>query len=225
VDFSYTPEAHAAVLAQFVDRLGLTNVTLIAHDFGGPIAFPLALRDRSPVSRLVILNTWCWPFADDPGMVRKARIAGGPLGRMLYRYANASLRLIMPSAYGDKRKLTPEIHRHYLAVFEDREARVRVLHALARALLGSNGFYADLWRDAERLRRLPSLIVWGLKDPAFPPSFLDRWRMLLPDAQVAALEHAGHWPHEEDPARVIAEIERFLADRAQFANHAAATSG
>lgn len=216
VDFPYTPEAHAAALGEFVDRLGLTRFTLIAHDFGGPIAFPLALRDRSPVSRLVIMNTWCWPFADTPEMVRKAKIAGGPIGRALYRYANASLRLIMPSAYGDKRKLTPEIHRQYLSVFEDGESRVRVLHALAKALLGSQDFYADLWHDAERLRRAPSLIVWGLKDSAFPPSFLDRWRALLPEARVAALEHAGHWPHEEDPARVIQAIETFLSDRGAF---------
>ena len=45
------------------------------------------------------------------------------------RSANASLRLIMPSAYGDRRKLTTAIHRHYLDVFRDREARVLVRHA------------------------------------------------------------------------------------------------
>jgi haloalkane dehalogenase len=209
--FAYTPEAHADVLAEFVDRLGLTRFTLVVHDFGGPIAFPLALRERSPVSRLVILNTWCWPFADSPAMVRTARLAGGAFGRFLYRYANASLRIIMPSAYGDKRALTPEIHRQYLSVFEDRDARVRVLHAQAKALLGSHEHYAALWRSAERLRRVPALIVWGLKDSAFPPAFLERWRQLLPEARVAALDRAGHWPHEEDPARVIREIANFTA--------------
>ena len=208
--FPYTPEAHAAALAEFVERLGLTRFTLIVHDFGGPIAFPLALRDPSPVSRLVILNSWCWPFADSPDMVRKARIAGGPVGRFLYRYANASLRLIMPTAYGDRRALTPAIHRQYLSVFEDRDARVLVLHALAASLLGSNAYFADLWRSAERLRRIPSLVVWGLKDSAFQPAQLERWRQLLPEARVAVLEHAGHWPHEEDPARVIQELQRFL---------------
>lgn len=209
--FPYTPDAHAAVLSEFVDRLDLTRFTLVVHDFGGPIAFPLALRDRSPVSRLVVLNTWCWPLADTPAMARKARIAGGALGRFLYRHANASLRLIMPSAYGNRRALTPEIHRQYLSVFEDREARVLVLHALAKALLDSNDYYAQLWRSAERLRRVPSLVVWGLKDSALPPAQLERWRRLLPEARVAVLEHAGHWPHEEDPARVIREIEAFTA--------------
>ena len=208
--FAYTPEAHAANLAEFVDRLALDRVTLIVHDFGGPIGLPLALRDRSPVEKVVILNSWCWPFADNKDAVRKARLAGGGVGRWLYKYANASLRLIMPSAYGDRRKLTPEIHRQYLSVFENRSDRVLVLHALARALLGSHDFFASLWRDADRLRRFPTLIVWGLKDSAFPPYQLERWRELLPAAHVAALEDAGHWPHEEDPARVLREIRSFL---------------
>ena len=209
--FAYTPEAHAANLGDFVERLKLDRFTLIVHDFGGPIALPLALRERSPVAKLVILNSWCWPFAESKDEIRKARLAGSGVGRWLYRYANASLRLIMPSAYGDRRKLTPAIHRQYLSVFEDRGARVLVLHALAKALLDSHDFYASLWRDAERLRRFPSLIVWGLKDSAFPPYQLERWRRLLPGARLAALDEAGHWPHEEDPARVIQEMEAFLA--------------
>jgi pimeloyl-ACP methyl ester carboxylesterase len=50
-----------------------------------------------------------------------------------------------------------------------------------------------------------------LKDSAFPPEHLARWRQLLPEARVAVLERAGHWPHEEDPARVIHEIRSFTA--------------
>ena len=57
---------------------------------------------------------------------------------------------------------------------------------------------------------LPVLIVWGMKDSAFPPYQLERWRRLLPEAQVETIEGAGHWPHEEEPARVVAAIERFM---------------
>ena len=132
------------------------------------------------------------------------------MGRWLYRYANASLRLIMPSAYGDRRKLTKEIHRQYLQVFRDREARVLVLHALAKSLLGSRSNYQSLLDRLDRLQAMPVLIVWGLKDSAFQPYQLERWRRLLPEARVEAIEGAGHWPHEEEPARVIAAIDQFL---------------
>lgn len=209
-DFAYTPEAHAEVLREFVDRLQLDRFTLVVHDFGGPIGLPLALADGSRVERVVIMNTWAWPLNDDPEMARAAAFIAGAAGRWLYRYANASLRLIMPSAYGDRRKLTKQIHRQYLEVFRDRDARVLVLHTLARALLGSRHHYQSLLDRIDALRRIPVLIVWGMKDSAFRPYQLERWQSLLPDATVDRIEGAGHWPHEEEPARVIAAIERFL---------------
>jgi haloalkane dehalogenase len=211
--FAYTPEAHAAALQAFVDRLDLHRFTLCVHDFGGPIGLPLALRSPSDVVRLVLLNTWMWPFDDDADMMRKAKLAGGMLGKLLYKYANASLRLIAPSAYGDRAKLTKPIHRQYLAVFRDRDARVQVLHALAKSMIGSRDFYAGLLARAAELRARPALIIWGMKDSAFQPHQLARWQQLLPDAEVCRLETAGHWPHEEEPARVSAVLEAFLRER------------
>jgi haloalkane dehalogenase len=209
-DFAYTPEAHAAVLREFVDRLGLERFTLVVHDFGGPIGLPLALDEPSRVARVIIINTWAWPLDDDPTIARGASFIGGPIGRMLYRYANASLRLIMPSAYGDKRKLTGAIHAHYLNVFRDSDSRGLVLHALAKALLGSRAHYQSLLDRITALRRVPVLIVWGMKDTAFKAHQLERWRLLLPNAVIAPIAAAGHWPHEEEPAAVTAAIEQFL---------------
>jgi haloalkane dehalogenase len=209
-DFAYTPEAHAAVLAEFVDRLALDRFTLVVHDYGGPIGLPLALAERSRVTRIVLLNTWMWPFDDDRGMVRRGRIAGGAFGAWMYRHLNVSLRVLMPSAYGDRAKLTPYIHRHYLEVFRDKDARVQVLHALARAINGSRDYYARLWAEAGRLRRFPTLIVWGMKDSAFRPTQLARWNEVVPDTEIVTLPNAGHWPHEEEPDAVIDAMRRFL---------------
>jgi pimeloyl-ACP methyl ester carboxylesterase len=106
--FAYTPEAHAQNLAEFVEKLSPEPFTLIVHDYGGPIGLPVCLRHPERVTRLILLNTWMWSFAGDPEMEKKARIAGGSLGRFLYRWANFSLRVLMPYAYADKKKLTPE---------------------------------------------------------------------------------------------------------------------
>lgn len=210
--FAYRPEDHAENLSRFADALGLDRFTLVVHDFGGPIGLPLALSGRA--RRVVVLNSWMWPFDDDAQMVRRARFAAGPIGRFLYRYLNASLRLLMPSAYGDKKKLTRAIHRQYLAVFSDRDSRERVLWALARALLGSRDHYASLWERRAALRDLPSLLIWGDRDSAFQTHLLARWRDALPGAQVLRLPTAGHWPHEEEPEKVSQTIGAWLASTA-----------
>lgn len=206
--FAYTPETHADVLASFVDALGLADFTLVVHDFGGPIALPLALAGRA--RRLVVLNSWMWSFADDADMARKARIAGSSVGRFLYRRLNFSPRVILPSAYAGRKKLTKAIHRHYLAPFPDAWSRGAVLWTLAKALLGSSPFYDSLWSRRGALRDLPTLIVWGTRDPAFPPRMLERWRTALPAARTVELP-TGHWPHEEMPADVLSALRAFLA--------------
>lgn len=210
-DFAYTPEAHAAVLAEFVQKLGLTNYTLVVHDFGGPIGLPLCLHHPDQVSRLVLFNTWMWPFDDDPEMQKKGRIAGGAIGRLLYRHVNFSLRVLTPYAYGDKKKLTPAIHQQYLSVFPDADSREQVLWALAKSLNGSRDYYSSLWEQRNKLQERPALILWGMKDRAFPPHMLDKWRVMLPAATVVPIENAGHWPHEEAPDTVVSLMAKFLS--------------
>jgi haloalkane dehalogenase len=207
---AYTPEWHAENFSEFVERLNPGAFTLVVHDFGGPIALPLAIRRPDIVQRVVVINSWMWSFAGDPDMESKARIAGSAFGRFLYRWANVSLRVIMPSAYGDRRKLTTAIHRQYLDRFPDRWSRGAVLWPLARALLVSSAFYDSLWRERATLANRPALIVWGMKDSAFRPHQLSRWTTVLPQASVVEIPDVGHWPHEEQPDRVVDALTRFL---------------
>jgi haloalkane dehalogenase len=206
----YTPEDHARRFRTWLDALKLENVTLVVHDFGGPKGLPAALDRSGPVKRLVVLNSFLWSFQDDPAMARKARLAGGGLGLWMYRNLNASLRIVTPSAYADRKKLTKRIHAQLLAPFTGIDSRERVLWALAYALLGSSDFYASLWERRAALADLPSLLIWGTKDPAFPPRYLDRWREALPAAGVLELP-VGHWPQEEAPEAVTEAVQRFLA--------------
>lgn len=212
---SYSAQEHAGNLERFVDQLGLGELDLVVHDYGGPIGLPLALSRPGRVRRLVLLNTWMWRFDDDPDMRRKGRIAGGAFGRFLYRRLNFSLRVLAPSAYGDRRKLTRAIHRQYLSVFPDAGSREQVLWALARGILGEGEFYDSLWRERMRLAHIPTLIVWGMKDSALRPHLLERWRTALPHAEVVALLEAGHWPHDEEPEVVIRAVGEFLSAPSQ----------
>jgi len=200
----YAPEDHARRFGAFIDSLALdTPLTLVVHDFGGPIALDWALEHPQRVRHLVVVNSWMWSLADDPLMRRRASLVHGALGALLYRRLNASLRLIMPSAYADRRRLTAAVHAQYLAPFPDADSRGRVLWALARALIDSSPYYASLWERRERLATVPASILWGMRDSAFPPAMLARWEAALPHARVVRFDGAGHWPHEEEPAAFV----------------------
>ena len=48
-----------------------------------------------------------------------------------------------------------------------------------------------------------------MKDSAFRPAQLERWRQALPNATVLELPGAGHWPHEEEPDTIVEAMRRF----------------
>ena len=210
VDFPYTPEAHTAVLADVIERLGLSRFSLVVHDYGGPIALPIALDAPERIASLVVLNTWLWSLQTDPAFLKQARFAASGLGRFLYRWLNAPLRLLMPAAYANKRRLTRAIHGQYLAPFRSRADRVRVLWTLAKSLVTSSPSFGRIWDERARLAPISSLIVWGLGDRALPPYMLERVRAALPQAQVEVLQDAGHWPQEEAPREVARLLDGFL---------------
>lgn len=209
-DFPYTPEAHTQVLREVIDGLGLTRFALAVHDYGGPIALPIAVAEPERISSLVVMNTWFWDLDTDYEFLRVARFAASFVGRFLYRWFNASLRLIMPSAYGDRRRLTPRIHAQYLAPFRRRADRVRVLWTLARSLVTSSKSFGRIWEGRERLGAIPSLIVWGLGNSALKPYMLERVREALPHARAETLPGVGHWPQEEAPDEVARLLDGFL---------------
>jgi len=67
-------------------------------------------------------------------------------------------------------------------------------------------------RLSKRLYRLsaPTLLVWGNEDKLIPPVYADRWRQLVPSAELARIPAAGHMVPYEQPAAVAAEVLRFF---------------
>ncbi|MEO0565125.1 MAG: alpha/beta fold hydrolase, partial [Chloroflexota bacterium] len=142
--YSYRPQDQARNLTALIDSLNLPAFTLVVHDFGGPIGLSYAVERPEQIKRLVLLNTWMWSLADDREKVMVGRMLGSPLGGFLYRRFGFSANVILPSAYGDKAKLTPEIHAQYkapLATPAERESTF----AYARALMDSADWYDGLW--------------------------------------------------------------------------------
>jgi haloalkane dehalogenase len=209
----YSPEAHARRFADWAAHLGLaatdesSPLTLVLHDFGGPIALDWALQVAASqpqrLARIVLVNTWCWDLARDPALGKRARLANSGLVRFLYRHFNASPRWLIPAAYGDKRRLEPAKHRAYQQRFPDPDGREQVLFALARSLTESAPWFEGLWARRAALSSVPLHFIWGLADSAFPPSVLEMWTAAFPHATPHTLAGVGHWPHEEAPGSFL----------------------
>lgn len=207
---AYRPQDHARRLAALLDALDLRDITLVVHDFGGPIGLSYAVSRPDRVVRLVILNTWLWPLDGDVRIARGSRLASSFVGRLLYLRLNASPRWLIPAGFADRARLDPAAHRQYVAPFATPASR-RPLWELARSLLGESAWYDALWRQRQRLAEKPALLLWGVDDPTFGRAYLARWRQSLPGAAVAELPGVGHFVQEEAAPAVAEHVTSFLA--------------
>ncbi|MBL7796578.1 MAG: alpha/beta fold hydrolase [Saprospiraceae bacterium] len=208
-DADYSVAAHARRMEQFIEKLGLRDFHMVANDFGLSIAFQYVLRHPENVQRISLFNGWMWPLDTDPHYARPARWMRTWLGRLLYLRFNFPVTVVTPAAFGDKKKLTPETHRHYKLALPDPESR-RAAYVFSAELLYATGFWAEQWRQIGTLAQKPCLIFWGMKDSFVPPYELERWQKALPEAQVMRFENAGHFVQEEEPEKMAEALRVFF---------------
>jgi haloalkane dehalogenase len=208
-DWSYRIDDHARNFASFVEQLGLERFTLVVHDFGGPIGLAYAIDHPERIERLVIANTWMWSLQREAQMRRVLALLGGPIGRLLYEQLNISTKVIIPNAWGTHRPLTKEVHRQYVDAAPHPRDRYP-MWCFAREGLAGSAFYEDLWLRRERIREIPALILWGVRDPAFKPHFADRFAQLFQTVRVIRYPDVGHFVPDEAGPEVAEEIARFL---------------
>ncbi|AKD04790.1 alpha/beta fold hydrolase [Pontibacter korlensis] len=207
--FSYSPEAHADNLEHLIKHLQLKNITLVVHDFGGPIGLRYALRYPENVKNLIILNTWMWSLDKEGSITKISRFMAGSVGRFLYLQLGLSARVLLPQGYFERKHLTKDIKQHYLKPLSS-PARRMGAWSFAKALHEANPYFAALWQQREKLRNMNKLILWGEKDKLLPLHFLERWQKEFPEAQVKKLK-AGHFLQEEKGGEVADAIKSLLA--------------
>ena len=207
-DFPYRPADHARTVERLLSHLDLRDLTLVCHDWGGPIGLDYATRNPDGVDGLVLSNTWAWPLDHHPTVRRFGAAMGGPVGRLLVEELGLFGAAAMPTLYADCSRLTPEIHRHYLRPHASAADR-RGVRALAESLADADGWLARLWARRDAIAEVPTLLAWGTRDPAFGGA-IRRWRRLRPGAHAVEFADCGHFVPEEKGAELAAEIERFL---------------
>ncbi|MGH3102967.1 MAG: alpha/beta fold hydrolase [Gaiellaceae bacterium] len=211
---AYTVSRHVRHFGALVDELGLADVTLVVHDWGGPVGLGWAVEHPELVKRLVLLNTVAWPAPRRRPMLGYRILASRGLGDFLVRRAHAVVR------YAQLRRLVarplPETDRRaYLAAHPTPASRTGILAYIRLADEAVRGGPA---RDAlervgarlELLRDKPTLIVWGLRDPILKPSLLKAWRRRFPDAEVHELADASHFLQDDAHERIVPLLVDFL---------------
>jgi haloalkane dehalogenase len=203
-DYSY--DSHAASIVRLAEELDLQRVTLVVHDWGGPIGFRLAVEHPERVERLVILNT-----GSGAGQAPSdAWLRFRELVRRVGPELTAS-RLVQASCLT---ALDETVAQGYDAPFPVAEAKAGALafpelvpteldHPSAAAMLRVH--------DALSRWEKPTLVLFSDSDRVFSPAHAERIASHIPGALPAEIVvGAGHFLQEDRGEEVAERIVRFL---------------
>jgi haloalkane dehalogenase len=209
-NYGYTPAEHADVVTTLVRHLDLERLTIMGHDWGGPIGMRVALDETSRLRALVMGNTWYWP-ADAWQLKAWAYVmASAPVQTQILR-RNILVEKLMP--YAVKFPLAEEVMHHY------REALPTPKSRIGAAELPGQVLEAGLWlgdladQVRERLANVPLLLLWGIGDHLYPMSFMQHFREDFRLTSIHRLD-ARHFIQEDAPGEIAEAIDEFLTTAA-----------
>lgn len=225
---NYETDRIVADVAALADALGIDGFTLVGHDWGGAVAWTAALHHPLRVERLVIVN------APHPLVFQKSLI-DDPAQREASQYMNffrspaaeAGITAMglegfldrMLLNHADPTKLTAEDRQHYLDDWNQSGVLTTMLnwYRASKIVVPTPGeeVNAPLWTHAPFPKLpMPTLVVWGLKDPALLPVQLEGLHDLVADLRIVSSPSAGHFITWEEPGTVTGAIRDFLEETA-----------
>ncbi|TDJ07890.1 MAG: alpha/beta fold hydrolase [Deltaproteobacteria bacterium] len=208
-DYDYCLKNHIDNLCQLVEKMDLFDITLVVHDWGGPIGLGMAVRYPERIKKIVILNTAAFNSKDIP--IRIALCKTPIIGDILIRAFNG---FAYPATImAVKKKMAPEIRKGYLLPYKDYKTRVAVNSFVKDIPLTPRHKTYPVMNEIEQgLKKLtcPKLILWGEKDFCFNMKFFNRFREIFPKAKYVTYPNAGHYVIEDARDETISEIKEFL---------------
>lgn len=179
-----------------VAALGLSKPHLVGHSMGGMIAAEMACIAPNDLSKLVLV---------------------APAGLWIPEHPIPDIFSFLP-------------HEFASVLFHDRAQGEALLtggldlknrDALKEFYIGNTRrlsmagkilFPIPNRRLSKRLYRLtaPTLLLWGQSDRLIPPVYAERFRALIPQAELMLIDQAGHMLPYEQPGAFVPAVSRFL---------------
>ena len=215
--YAYSIMDQAALHEALLADLGIERVVVLAHDYGDTVAQELLARFAERHARgtpgLVIrgvcfLNGGLFPEAHRARFIQK--LLASPLGPLLSRLANeASFRTSFAAIFGANTQPTvAELHDFWTLVHHDHGERIG--HLLIR-YMDERRRHRERWVGALTNATVPLRLIDGADDPVSGRHMAERYREIVPAADVVVLDGIGHYPQIEDADGVWAAFAAFTA--------------
>ena len=212
--YSYTLERRIADVETLMAHINPNQpIHLIVHDWGGMIGFGWASKRPGDIASMVVANTAAFAIPEQKKLPFGLWLARDTfIGAFLVRGFNAFSGLASRVAF--KKPVSADIRKEYTGPYDSWANRIATLRFVQDIPLqaGDPGF--EIIEATEQRLPLfidkPCLLVWGEKDFVFDLHFLNKWKGILPKAEVLSYPDCGHYILEDAGAPLTQKITAFL---------------
>lgn len=188
-------------LQNILQEAKVDSFSILAHDFGVPIALYLTDKLHGKLSKLILTagNTLSDPPLNPIMKAVPKPIIGGIAKGFLFSKFSINMMRTMGTKKG---KIYP--------VKNTKIERQALKTIFATALEDMHGYFLPIEQIAETINT-KTLIIWGEKDPFFPVSHATRMKDKMKNAEIIIYQKVGHYPFIEETVKFVTDIKKFLA--------------
>ncbi len=221
---AYRAKPLVADLVAVIEALGAPLDLLVAHDWGGALAWNLAAQRPELMRRLLIVNsphpaTFLRELRDSPEQQAASAymnfLCRPDAERLLAENDFARLWPFFNGGDGTAPWLTEPVRAQFRAAWSGDGLRGPLNYYRASPLrppLGADAAIHSLTLPDEAVTvTVPTRVLWGLQDAALRPGLLQGLEHWVPQLQVQRVADASHWIVHEQPGTVVAAIREALA--------------
>jgi len=210
----YSLGSFASGLRDLLAVLGHERATVVGHSLGGGIAMQFAYQFPERLERLVLVDSGGLG-RDVHGVLRSAVLPGAEVVLPLLAAgpvvgAGAAVGSVLRRV---GLRLAPDLEEvaRSFASLHDREARQAFIHTV-RAVIDVGGQRIDASDRLYLARAIPTLLVWGERDPIIPVAHGHAAHALMPGSRLEVFPGAGHFPHRDDPVAFVELVGEFMRE-------------
>ena len=207
-----------------IEYLGHKTCILVAHDWGGAVAWSFAAKLPEYVEKLVIINaahtaTFARELTHNPAQQAASQYM------LLFRMDKAE-RVLTENNYARLAAMLTGTGSSVDWLTEGEKQRYLIAWSHPGAVTGGLNYYrasplypptpedpgaSAIQIDAERVMvRVPTLVIWGDADNALLPSLLDGLEQYVPNLTLKRIADGSHWVIHEQPELVNQYIRAFI---------------
>jgi pimeloyl-ACP methyl ester carboxylesterase len=208
----YSVGGYANGMRDLLTVLGIDQVTVMGHSFGGGVAMQFAYQFPERTERLILvapggLGPEVSPAIRAitlPGFNQAMGLVTLPGVRQLTKTA---LRTLAASGVSQARDLDEVAE--IVDSFKDPRARAAIRHVVS-AVVDWRGQVVTMADRAYLTQAMPMCVVWGTEDGVIPVRHAAVAAELAPSATVEVIANAGHFPHKDHPQRFVKVVNDFI---------------